>query len=92
MNSERTTVNLVVGFLGLVVLFGMGIGGYLAVFDKGVPDFIIATTSGAIGALASLLAKTSTGAQEVVVNNANTDPVPVADVPAKPARRTRTTK
>lgn len=91
MNNERTTVNMVVAFLGLVVLFGMAIGGYLAIDTKAVPDFIIATTSGAIGALASLLAKTSSSnePQQVVVNNATSDPVPVADVPAKPARVTK---
>lgn len=89
MNNERTTVNLVVVFLGLVVLFGMAIGGYLAIDDKGVPDFIVATTSGAIGALGAMLAKTSSSnePQQVVVNNATSDPVPVADVPARKAAK-----
>lgn len=87
MNNERTTVNLVVGFLGLVVLFGMGIGGYLAVFDKGVPDFIVATTSAAIGALGAMLAKTSTGAQDVQVVNEPAEAVPVAETPAKKATK-----
>lgn len=87
MNSERTTINIVVGLLGLVVLFGMGIGGFLAIDDKNVPDFIIATTSGAIGAIASLLSKTSSGAQPVEVVNVAADPVPVAETPAKPVRK-----
>lgn len=83
MNSERTTINLVIAFLGLAILFGMGIGGYLAIFDKGVPDFIVATTSGAIGALGAMLAKTSSGSLPVVVNNAADDPVPVAEAPKR---------
>lgn len=89
MSNERTTINLVVVFLGLVVLFGMAIGGYLAIDDKGVPDFIVATTSGAIGALGAMLAKTSASnePQTVTVNNAANDPVPVADVPAKPVTK-----
>lgn len=88
MNNERTTVNLVVGFLGLVVLFGMAIGGYLAIDDKNVPDFIVATTSGAIGALGAMLAKTSSGTTPVTVENVAADPVPVAETPA-PRKRTR---
>lgn len=88
MNSERTTINLVVAFLGLVVLFGMGIGGYLAIDDKSVPDFIVATTSGAIGALGAMLAKTSSWSepQNVTVQNSPADPVPVAEQPAKAKR------
>lgn len=78
MNNERTTVNLVVAFLGLVVLVGMGIGGYLAIDSKAVPDFIVATTAGAIGALSALLSRTSTGA--VTIDQPRNDPIPVADV------------
>lgn len=89
MNNERTTVNLVVVFLGLVVLFGMAIGGYLAIDAKGVPDFIVATTSGAIGALGAMLAKTSSSSepQQVVVNNPANDPVPVAETPVARVRK-----
>lgn len=89
MNNERTTVNMVVAFLGLVVLFGMAIGGYLAIDSKAVPDFIIATTSGAIGALASLLAKTSAShePQAVTVTNNVAEPVPVAETPAARVRK-----
>lgn len=87
MNDERTTINIVVGLLGLVVLFGMGIGGYLAIDDKNVPDFIIATTSGAIGAIASLLSKTSSGPTPVQVVNEPAEAVPVADVPVKKAKK-----
>ena len=89
MNNERVTINLVVVFLGLVVLFGMAIGGYLAIDDKGVPDFIVATTSGAIGALGAMLAKTSASnePQQVVVNNAPNEPVPVAETPAARVRK-----
>lgn len=88
MNSERMTINLVVCFLGLVVLFGMAIGGYLAIDDKGVPDFIVATTSGAIGALGAMLAKTSswTEPQNVTVSNPTSDPIPTTDVKPKPKK------
>lgn len=80
--TERSTINLVVGLLGLVVLSGMGIGGYLAIDSTPVPDFIIASTAGAIGALSSLLAKTSswTEPQNVTVSNPPSDPVPTTDV------------
>lgn len=80
MNNERTTINMVVAFLGLVVLFGMAIGGYLAIDAKNVPDFIVATTSGAIGALGAVLAKTSSGTQPVIVENVANNPVPTTDV------------
>jgi hypothetical protein len=84
VSNERTTINLVVGLLGLAVLFGMGIGGYLAIDGKAVPDFIIATTSGAIGALASLLAQTSSNQEPAPVNVVNDadDPVAVVEAPA----------
>ena len=87
MNNERTTINMVVAFLGLVVLFGMAIGGYLAIDSKNVPDFIVATTSGAIGALGAVLAKTSSGVQNVTVANTPGDPVPVAETPAARVRK-----
>lgn len=88
MNSQRATVNLVIIFLGLTILFGMGIGGYLAVFDKNVPDFIVATTAGGIGALGAMLAKTSTteDIQKVTVAE---QPVKTEEVAPTPTPRKR---
>lgn len=81
MTDDRFVVRLVVGFLGLAILLGLALGGFLAVQEKGVPDFIVGATSAALGALAGILSKTSTEATPVTIENAASDPVPV-----KPAR------
>lgn len=57
--TDTLVIRLVVVFLGVVTLAGVVLGGYLAATHNAVPDFIIATTSGALGALAGILAKTN---------------------------------
>lgn len=86
MTGETGNVRLVIIFLGLVVLIGIAGGIYLASDDKTLPDALIAIVGAAGGSLASILAKTSTGAQDVRVVD---EPVEVAQVPAKPKRTTR---
>lgn len=58
--TDTRTVLLVVCFLGLLAVAGLTMGFTLAYQGKGVPDFIIGTTSLAAGAVAGILAKTST--------------------------------
>ena len=57
--TDRSIVQSVVWVLGLVTLAALGIGGYLAIHEKSVPDFIIGMGTGAMGAVAGLLARTS---------------------------------
>lgn len=59
-STDRFTVRLVVGFIGALALLGVVFGGLLSLYGKVVPDFLIGTTSAALGALGALLAKTST--------------------------------
>ena len=66
--TDKTVVQLVVVILGIMALASLGIGGYLAVVEKPIPDFIIGIGTGAMGAVAGLLARTSStpssGAEE----------------------------
>lgn len=94
MTTDSFVVRAVVAFLGLAVLAGMAIGAVLALDERAVPDFIVATTSAAIGALGALLARTSTNdtSTPVHITNAAVDPVPVdpqPDPPRKAAARKR---
>ena len=57
--TDRSIVQSVVWILGLVTLVSLGIGGYLAIDGKPIPDFIIGMGTGAMGAVAGLLARTS---------------------------------
>lgn len=75
--QDPFVVRAVVCFLGITVLLGVALGGYLALEDRGVPDFVVAVTSGAIGALSALLSRTSSGTESVHVVNPTNDPVPV---------------
>lgn len=92
MTTDSFVVRCVVVFLGLTVLAGMAIGAVLAIDERAVPDFIVATTSAAIGALGALLSRTSTSdtSTPVHITNVSADPVPVEETP-KPPRRRRTT-
>jgi hypothetical protein len=56
--TDRTTIRLVVIFLGLVALAGVGLVGVLAYQEKSVPDALIALSSGALSAVAALLVRT----------------------------------
>lgn len=73
--TDRFTVRAVVVFLGLLGLASLIIGGLLANQEKGVPDFIVATGSGALAALGTLLART--GTESVTIDNQPDNPVPV---------------
>lgn len=57
--TDRRVVELVVVVLGLVTLVSLALGGYLAIHGKTIPDFIIGMGTGAMGAVAGLLARTS---------------------------------
>jgi hypothetical protein len=88
MTTDRFAVRAVVIFLGVAVLIGLALGGYLAANDHTVPDFIVATVSGALGALAGILASTRGSDEPTPVNvvNVPADPVPVDTTPA-PAKK-----
>ena len=58
--TDSRVVLTVVLVLGAVTLVGLGLVGLLAYQGKAIPDAMIALASGASGALAALLAKTST--------------------------------
>ena len=62
--TDRRTVFTVVVLLGLLALGGLGAGVYLSATHNGVPDFVVATTSASMGALAAVLAKTSTAPEK----------------------------
>jgi uncharacterized membrane protein YczE len=56
--TDRWIVRAVVVLLGAVLLLGIGVGAYLAAVEKPLPDFIVAATSGALGALSAVLVST----------------------------------
>lgn len=72
--------------LALAVVVG---GIALAFSDRGLPGELIAIGSAAAGAIAGILSHTSTNdpQQVTVVNQGPAEAVPVAETPAKPARR-----
>jgi hypothetical protein len=57
--TDRQTVRMVVVILGLVALGALGIMGALALRSQSTPDPLIALSSSAVGAVASLLVRTS---------------------------------
>lgn len=82
--TNKGTVFLVVVFLGVATLLGMGgliwLVGTTDVKDAALLAIVAGPTGTALGALATLLASTRTEAgppAPVVVANAPTDPVPV---------------
>lgn len=58
--TDRLTVRMVVVILGLVSLVALGLIGALALREQPVPDPLISLGSGAVGAVATLLVRTST--------------------------------
>jgi len=56
MHSDRFAISAVVILLGITSILGLGLMGLLSLNDKDIPDAILATTSGASGGLAALLA------------------------------------
>ena len=88
MSTDRFTVNaVVVGLilLGLAVIVGAVV---LTLNDKAVSDALWGLAGTAVGALGSLLARTTTNDDPTPVNvvNAAVDPVPVDTTPA-PAKK-----
>jgi len=59
--TDKITIRLVVGVLGLVAILTVAGGFWITVVDKPIPDALIAIGSTAVGAVAALLARTSTG-------------------------------
>lgn len=57
--TDKRTIQLVVIVLGMVTLAGIFLAGVLAYQSKPIPDAVIALASTALGAVAGLLAKTS---------------------------------
>ena len=87
MNTDRTTVQMVVAFIGLSSL--LIIGGLIALAFQGrpIPDQLSTLGGATIGALGSLLARTFTSERRpnasadpvaVEVKNSPRQPVPVA--------------
>lgn len=60
--TDRWTVRMVVVVLGLVALATVLGGIWLTSVDREVPDALVAIGGGAAGAIAALLARTSTSA------------------------------
>lgn len=59
MTTNTRTIQMVVGFLGVMATVGLGMICTLAYQEKPVPDALIAITMFTSGAVAGLLAKTS---------------------------------
>ena len=90
MQTDRFTVNAVV--VGLIILGLSVVAGavLLTLEDKVVSDALWGLAGTAVGALGSLLARTSTNDESTPVHVVNQPdaPVPVDDTP-RPAARTR---
>ena len=92
MNTDRITVQMVVGFLGLSSLLIIGGLIALAFVGRPIPDQLSTLGGATLGALGSLLARTSTSERRpgesrlsepsmaipVEVRNSASQPVPVA--------------
>lgn len=63
-----SNARVVILFLGTLALFSLGGIIFLVSQDRGVPDVLIATVSGSIASLGSILAKTSSDAPTVSVD------------------------
>lgn len=78
--TDRSTINLVVGILGLVALVLVAGAIFLTFQEKSVPGELWTLAGGAVGAFSSLLARTGPSGgepQPVEVVNVPADPVPV---------------
>lgn len=62
--TDRRVVELVVLILGLVTLASLGLIGYLAIVEKPIPDALVTASAGGMGAVAGLLARTSSAPPE----------------------------
>lgn len=86
---DKSTVNLVIFFLGVTGLLGLAGMGILAYQEKPIPGEGIAIVAGAIAAISAILSRTSgDNPQPVEIVNVPDEPVPVDPVPAKAARKT----
>lgn len=63
MEDQFVRRAVVLGLI-LIVILGIALGGTLAYQDKGVPDFVIGTTAGALGGLTGILVRTPGGSGE----------------------------
>lgn len=54
-----TNARLVILFLGVIILVSTGGIIYLAAYERGIPDVLVALATGGLGALGAVLAKTS---------------------------------
>lgn len=77
--TDRATVRIVIGFLGVGFLGCLAGGFYLAAAAVEVPEFLIGLGGTALGALASLLARTGTETQTVSIEQPRDQPVPVVE-------------
>lgn len=79
--TDRSTINLVVGILGLVALVLVSGAIFLTFQEKSVPGELWTLAGGAVGAFSSLLARTGPSGepQPVTVENLDSEPVPVKD-------------
>lgn len=82
--SDKTTVNLVIGVLGLLALSVVVGGIVLAMADKALPGELIAMGSAAAGAIGGILSKG--GSAGVTIENDEDDPVPVAERPLRASK------
>ena len=88
MATDKRTVQIIVVFLGLVVLLGLGLTGWLIDQEKDA-SLVVALSSAALGSLGTLLASTRTvdsdQLQSSARNEALADVASLADQPAAPA-------
>lgn len=75
--TDNVTVRMVLAFAGVTVLAAMLGGIALAIYDRTLPDALIALGSGALGLLGG--AALPTGRQEVIVRQPAGEPVPTID-------------
>lgn len=81
MESDKFSVRAVVVVLGAVVLVVVLGEVWLASTGTSIPDSLDRLGFAALGAVGAMLAKTSTGPADVVVQNEPGQPVPVDDNP-----------
>ncbi len=79
--TSHGTIQLVIGFLGVIALVLVAGAIFLTFQEKDVPDALWTLAGGGVGAFSSLLARTSSGddPQPVVVEQGADNPVPVEE-------------
>lgn len=79
MTNDRTTIHIVVLFIGLIAITLAGGMLFLNSQSMKIDPVLSATAAGALGALTALLASTKAGTSAVSV--VNPDPIPVTTTP-----------